>query len=95
MNTTLAKSLLALFALVAAGVGYYFWQQQREAPQPAPVEVPEAPLAPAPAPPAEPEIRHPIEQAAPAEPAAAPLPAVDQSDGLAGELLAQDRKSVV
>lgn len=86
MNTTLAKSLVALLALVAAGVGYYFWQQQREAPAPVPLELPEAP---APAPSAEPQIRHPIEQAAPAEPTAQPLPAVDESDGLVGEALAQ------
>lgn len=91
MNTTVAKLLVALIALLGAGAAYYYWQQQRENPPPAPVEVPEASEAPAPLP-AEPEIRHPIEQAVPAEvpkSETAPLPALEASDGVVGEQLAQ------
>ena len=69
--------------LVAAGAGYYFWQQRAEPP----VAVP-APPAPAPAPQAsaEPRIEHPIE--APSTPPAVPLPALAESDSTVHEALA-------
>lgn len=76
-NETKASILVAVLAATLAA-GFLWWKSQ-QAPAPAPaVAVAPAPAATPvePAPPAEPAIRHPLD----AEPAAEPLPALDDSD---------------
>ena len=78
--------LLAGALIAAAAALYYFWQLRVEPPQPAAKAPPAA--APQPAPPsvATPAIEHPLEGAA--APAAAPLPALAESDAALQEALA-------
>jgi hypothetical protein len=71
-------------ALIAAGLGYYWWQEQ--AAPPAPIPVAAAPVVPpAVSPPTEtpPAIQHPL------EPVEQPLPALDASDAALAEKLAE------
>ena len=79
-------SPIIIAALVMAGIGgaWFWWSKQKQEPPPAP-EPPRmaqpVDAAPAePTPPAEPAIQHPIAEAEEPEPAAQPLPPLDESD---------------
>lgn len=83
MNSTSRALMATGLALIAAGLGYYLWQERAAPPAPEPVVA--APVAPPVAEPpvaaAPPAIQHPL------EPVEQPLPALDASDAaLAGEL---------
>ncbi len=75
--------LLALALLAAAGALYYFWPVHPEPRPPAPVPEVKEPAAQANA---EPRIEHPIQE--PTASAAAPLPALGESDSAVHEALA-------
>ena len=70
--------------IAAAGVIYYFWQLRVEPQRPAPTPASTTQVTPEPS--AEPRIEHPIEVAG--APAAAPLPALAESDSSLQEALA-------
>lgn len=70
--------LVVLLVLGGIAAGFYYWQMGQEEPPPPP------PVAAPPAPPPEPQIRHPIKEAAPSE---KPLPALETSDGAMVEAL--------
>ncbi len=82
MNKT-AERLIFIGLAIAVVVGGYLWWRHQNPPAPPPVAKVEPPPAPAPTP-AEPEIEHPIAQAAPAE----PLPALADSDAAIRKSLA-------
>jgi hypothetical protein len=74
---------LGIAAVVAGGIGLYWWQQKAPPPPPVPQAAAPAP-APAPAPPPEPVIEHPV-----APPPTAPaLPSLADSDTVAQQALA-------
>ena len=78
--------LIALLAMVAgAGYYYYFLQEQQLAPTPPALSKPEPHGKAPPAEPEKPAIRHPVPEVQPEK----PLPALDQSDSLIGELVAR------
>lgn len=73
--------LVVLLVLGGIAAGFYYWQiSQEEPPPPPPVAAP----PPAPPPPPEPQIRHPIKEAAPSE---KPLPTLETSDDTMVEAL--------
>jgi len=81
-----ARWLAPVLVLAAIAAGAFYWWQQR---QESAIVAPEPPRAEAPAPspaPAEPQLRHPVWEARPELPeqpaAAAPLPALGESDKL-------------
>lgn len=86
MNNASRVSIAIALLGAALGAGYLWWQAQEEPAPPVVVAPPPvAAVTPAePGPPTEPAIRHPLE----AEPAAEPLPAIDESDSLLSQALA-------
>jgi hypothetical protein len=75
-----------LVVLLAAVAGYYFWQEHQPLPTRPALSEPKPPVEAPPAEPEKPAIRHPVPEAE-AEPEK-PLPALDRSDALIGELVA-------
>lgn len=85
-QTSIGQWLVAAVVIVAvAAGGYLVWRKAMQAKAPAPAVAP-ATVSTAPAP--QPTVQHPISQAGPAEAASAPLPALDASDGVVAEALA-------
>jgi hypothetical protein len=75
------KAVVVVAIVLAGGLGYYLWSQNKQVPAPAPPPAP-APVAPAPPPdtrPAEPQIKYPVEAPPPPRPKH-PLPSLDDSD---------------
>lgn len=82
MNSPLAW--IAIAAVLAAGVGVYYWRGTDPVPPPPPVATAPA-AATAPAPPAAPQVLHPV----PPPPAdAPPLPALGESDAVVNDAVA-------
>jgi hypothetical protein len=85
------KAVVVVAVLLAGGLGYYLWSQNRQAPAPAPAPAPPPPPPP-PAVvdgrPAEPQIKYPVETRAPARPAH-PLPSLDDSDPVMRERMTE------